>query len=456
MKHTSPVDAVSVALSGAATVALSVAVVVVAGVVVVAAAGCAPDDRNHGPYPKEHAGNAVKPTDKRAEGQWYFLHETWGAEQTDEYPPADFMLSLMKDEPATFGNQFAAYGFVADPDDDFPVGLKRGTVDSGKVHETCALCHFSVLDDGRRWMGLPNRHLDIGRFRADVNDRWVAAGHAPIVDAASEQKMRAVGPGRFEASPSELPEALPVAFPNYITLGDGAPLNYMGTSRDVRTEASFSLFVGFDVGHKTDKTDIPFPSDGKLNAFLDFFGAMAAPPAPAQEHESVERGKAVFHEARCHACHHLGERKLDAIIPTPHDDLTDRVPGDDPAFPRGSIGTDRLHRVLFDGTGSGGNDIVDFDLIAFVVGHGLSAGESDGYRASDLRGLAFTAPYLHNDSVPTLEDLLAHADERPSSFVRDGFTVNTFAKGNGNGGHEFGGDLSSDDKAALIAFLKTL
>jgi hypothetical protein len=425
--------------------------------VVTVAVACAPDDRNHGPYPKENAANAVKPTDKTAEGQWYFLHETWGAEQTDEYPPADFMLSLMNDEPATFGNQFAKYGFVSDENDDFPVGLKRGTVDKGKVHETCALCHFSVLDDGRRWMGLPNRHLDIGRFRADVNDRWIAAGHESFLDAASEAKMRVTGPGRFEASPSDLAVALPVALPNYITLGDGAPLNYMGTSRDVRTEASFSLFVGFDVGHKTDKTNIPFPSDGKLNAFLDFFGAMNSPTPPSQDAGLVAKGKDVFHEARCDACHHLGNRKLDAIIPTPHNDLADRIPGDDPSFPRGSIGTDRLHRVLFDGTGNGGgNDIVDFDLIAFVIGHGLSAGDSDGYRSSDLRGLVFTAPYLHNDSVPTLEDLLSHADERPATFVRDGFLVDTFAAGNSNAGHEFGADLSTDDKAALIAFLKTL
>src|SRR5262249_40406173 len=99
---------------------------------------------------------------------------------------------------------------------------------------------------------------------------------------------------------------------------------------------------------------------------------------------------------------------------------------------------------------------IDANLLTFIASKGLSLGSSDGYRISDLRGLAFTAPYLHNDSVPTLEDLFSHADERPTIFVRDGFTVNTFAKGNGNGGHEFGVDLSTDDKAALIAFLKTL
>ncbi|HEY4223277.1 MAG TPA: hypothetical protein VGO62_18090 [Myxococcota bacterium] len=107
------------------------------------------------------------------------------------------------------------------------------------------------------------------------------------------------------------------------------------------------------------------------------------------------------------------------------------------------------------GTSSGSDDGYG-DLILFVVERGLSVDETDGYRVTDLRGLGFTAPYLHNDSVPTLEDLLNHAEYRPVTFERDGFLVKTLAAGNGNGGHEFGCDLSVDDKAALVAFLKTL
>ena len=38
----------------------------------------------------------------------------------------------------------------------------------------------------------------------------------------------------------------------------------------------------------------------------------------------------------------------------------------------------------------------------------------------------------------------------------EGFRFDTSLKGNGNGGHVYGADLSEEDKTALIEFLKTL
>ncbi|HEY4222174.1 MAG TPA: hypothetical protein VGO62_12545, partial [Myxococcota bacterium] len=188
---------------------LSVAAVIAAFVVVVAASACAPDDRHHGPYPKESAGNAVSTTDARAEGQFYFFHDAWGTEQQPEWPPADFMVQLQKDEPNTFGDQFAAYGYLHDDaDDEFPIGLKRGLVDKTRVHETCAMCHVAELPDGTRWIGAPNTKLDPGRFRADVDDRWVAAGHASLMDDLDRTKLRALGPGRFDAGSGSYPHAV--------------------------------------------------------------------------------------------------------------------------------------------------------------------------------------------------------------------------------------------------------
>ena len=425
-------------------------------------ASCAPDDRNYGPYPKENAGDAVKPSDPRAEGQWYFFHETWGTEVLGEWPPADFMLSLMSDEPALFGNQYAAFGFLPDADDDFPIGFKRGTADKTRVHETCGLCHVAALPDGTRWLGIPNTHLDFGRFRAEVNDRWVAAGHAPLVASPRDlDKLRATGPGRSDASTSDIKMAIPVAFPSHLTLGTVTALNYLGTSSNVKSEASLSIFIAFGAGTH----DVPFPSGGKLDAFLDFFGALPPPPPPEADVDAAlaKRGRAVFHEARCDACHHL-DHVGDAVIPTPAHDLRDRLPGDDDRFPAGTIGTDRGHRIVYDGPSqedrapeaSDGGGYLDADLIGFIVSHGLSLGPSDGYRVSDLRGLAFTAPYLHNDSVPTLEDLLRHAEDRPVTFERDGFVIDTRKRGNSNQGHELGVDLGNEDQAALVAFLKTL
>lgn len=105
---------------------------------------------------------------------------------------------------------------------------------------------------------------------------------------------------------------------------------------------------------------------------------------------------------------------------------------------------------------------------------------TDGYRAKPLDGTWATAPFLHNGSVPTLRDLLSPAAQRPKAFYVGGrrydlkrvgietfpveqgpkngsdFLYDTTKPGNGNGGHEFGVNLSDADKDALIEFLKGL
>jgi mono/diheme cytochrome c family protein len=118
-----------------------------------------------------------------------------------------------------------------------------------------------------------------------------------------------------------------------------------------------------------------------------------------------------------------------------------------------------------------------------------------GYKARPLNGIWATAPFLHNGSVATLDDLLRPADERPR-FVQLGdlrfdaqkvglaqpeltdpsyppyqdglFIMDTSLPGNLNKGHSFGvgadGDTTGvigpnftpEDRAALIEYLKTL
>ena len=53
------------------------------------------------------AANQLGPDDPLAAGQDLFLHSTWGLEALNAWPTTDFMLNLMKSEPAVFGNQFA-------------------------------------------------------------------------------------------------------------------------------------------------------------------------------------------------------------------------------------------------------------------------------------------------------------------------------------------------------------
>jgi hypothetical protein len=97
------------------------------------------------------------------------------------------------------------------------------------------------------------------------------------------------------------------------------------------------------------------------------------------------------------------------------------------------------------------------------------------YKARPLDGIAFTAPYLHNGSVPTIYDLLLPAAQRPAQFyvgskefdaVKLGYStafedentilLDTTQIGNGNAGHEYGTSLSESDRLALIEYIKTL
>jgi hypothetical protein len=102
------------------------------------------------------------------------------------------------------------------------------------------------------------------------------------------------------------------------------------------------------------------------------------------------------------------------------------------------------------------------------------------YESRVLQGIWAAAPYLHNGSVPSLAELLKHPKDRVTKFkigpAYDIATVGLAAdqtqfnyelttgcpdptnpnSGNSNCGHDFGGDLSDDDKKALLEYLKLL
>ncbi|MEL6252523.1 MAG: hypothetical protein AAFR87_10980 [Bacteroidota bacterium] len=106
---------------------------------------------------------------------------------------------------------------------------------------------------------------------------------------------------------------------------------------------------------------------------------------------------------------------------------------------------------------------------------------SAGYMAPPLDGVWATAPYLHNASIPTLEDLL-DTSQRPTYWSvektpqglayeiddkigleyvvkedhKDKGTFDTSQPGYGNQGHDFGDELSAIERRAVIEYLKTL
>jgi hypothetical protein len=106
--------------------------------------------------------------------------------------------------------------------------------------------------------------------------------------------------------------------------------------------------------------------------------------------------------------------------------------------------------------------------------------KTHGYATMPLDGIWLRAPYLHNGSVPSLNDLLKPSSERMAKFFRGNdvfdrenvgfvatvpeqngrafFLFDTSKVGNGNQGHEgkeYGTDLGADERRALREYLKT-
>jgi hypothetical protein len=110
-------------------------------------------------------------------------------------------------------------------------------------------------------------------------------------------------------------------------------------------------------------------------------------------------------------------------------------------------------------------------LFANTLQHGA-------YEARVLQGIWAAAPYLHNGSVPTLAELLKPSAQRMSQFslgpkydvnnvglaaaqvasspIRIVNDCNDLNTGNSRCGHDFGTELSDQEKKALLEYLKNL
>ena len=169
-------------------------------------------------------------------------------------------------------------------------------------------------------------------------------------------------------------------------------------------------------------------SDEQLYALALYLYSLQPPPNPNRFGALAARGKEIFERERCARCHEpplYTNNKLvaaDGFEPPPghkqrFDVMEERV-GTDPRY------TLETHK----GTGY--------------------------YKVPSLKGVWYRGPFEHNGSVATLEDWFDSGrlrdDYVPTGFKGSGVEVRAVK------GHKFGLNLSSSDRAALIAFLKTL
>jgi cytochrome c peroxidase len=89
--------------------------------------------------------------------------------------------------------------------------------------------------------------------------------------------------------------------------------------------------------------------------------------------------------------------------------------------------------------------------------HGISHDPADmgRFRAPSLRNIAVTAPYMHDGSIPTLEDVVAHY-EAGGRTIADGPTKGIGAASPLKSPFVKGFTLTAADRADLVAFLESL
>lgn len=187
-----------------------------------------------------------------------------------------------------------------------------------------------------------------------------------------------------------------------------------------------------------------------------FILSLSPPPFPgAIDGAAVARGERVF-ERSCSRCHGMGDRYITRIIP---------------------LATVKTDPLLARHAQFAAPFIEWFNRSFYGERSRLEPG--DGYVAPPLDGVWATAPYLHNGSIPNLAALLdstkrlprtaiirgAHSYDldqvgwpnvAPDAATESKFVYDRALPGYSNGGHMFGDDLTTAERAAVLEYLKTL
>jgi hypothetical protein len=170
-------------------------------------------------------------------------------------------------------------------------------------------------------------------------------------------------------------------------------------------------------------------TDAQLYALTQYIYSLKPPENPNHfPPELLKRGENIFIEQGCVTCH---------TPPLYTNNMLTPVDGFDPP---------KKHFELYDIF----NVSVETDPTSALA----SRRGTGYYKIPSLLGVWYRGPFFHNGELATLEDMLDPARLK-DDYVPTGFKPAN-VKTKAVKGHDFGMDLSADDKKALIAFLKSL
>lgn len=268
---------------------------------------------------------------------------------------------------------------------DAVVGLKARVEREGDVLRlrtlgvTCALCHSTVDNSfapgiGKRLDGWANRDLDVGKV----------ISLSPALDAAAKAVFASWGRGKYDArfsidgksKPAVIPPAYGLAGIHKITFtGDGADIAYWNRYVAVTQMGGLGSFSDPRLPAATVTNGTVDRVSARLPGLQAYQLSLAAPPAPAGSFDAMAagRGKLLFEgRAQCLACH------------------------------SGGLFTDanaRLHGP-------------DASMAEPESPSHAARSATRMYRTTPLKGVWQHAPYFHDGSAATLEDVGAAYNAR--------------------------------------------
>ena len=354
------------------------------------------------------------------------------------------------------------------------LGLRYVVREKGKVElgtDTCAMCHVRVLPDGKIIEGPANVHTPFGPLMGDLTRRYAQMG-PEILEERRRKHMREDYRVPFLLDDPNLAAAnlpaeemarlydahplgvhgrtntsliYPVKIANLIGIRDVKYFDRTATSRqrniqDLMRYSEMIADVSDALTHYGDGPNatlrlenmglgagIKRTPDALVYALARYLYSLQPPNNPNPRGERAVRGAAVFESAGCSGCH------------TPPLYTNNRQ-----TLAKGFVPPPSLLQVA---------DVMPLSVetdpnLALKTRKGTGL-----YRVPSLRMVWLEACFLHDGSIGTLEEMFnpvrLKADFRSSNW-------NPVTPPHAVTGHPFGLNLEADDRAALVAFLKTL
>ena len=335
---------------------------------------------------------------------------------------------------------------------------RKGTVELGSM--SCATCHIRVLGDGTVVPGAQGNNPNdregalllrqsaqvIGRekalaqvqsFARQFESPWLSDDINRTVRSMSLDQLIAAGeaipPGVTARANTSI--LLPPQIPDLIGVRERRYLDHTGLvrHRDIGDLMRYSsLAQDMSASDRYGLGNAPNPplpsvrySDSQLYALALYIYSLRPPANPNHFDASAARGKVLFIQHKCDACHTPPLYTNNKLVPVGGIELSHAVADAIPVW----IGVDPRYTLeTHKGTGY--------------------------YKIPSLKGVWYRGPFGHNGSAATLEDWFDPA-RLGATYVPTGFKGYD-GKTRSIPGHLFGLDLSSAERKDLIAFLKTL